>query len=147
MRPSTLWKEKHRSSSVTGEQRTDEFIDECCADPERFENKITQEKTHSTFANEGVTKKSMKDNKEVHLKMERNIFARLLHMALDRKVDMGEVLKYPLTAVPLALGQIDGTMRSTAKNKLMNNLKNRLKSTSPTHMMLDSSMASFFFIN
>ena len=78
--------------------------------------------------------------------MERNIFARLLHMALERKVDMGEVLKYPLTPVPLALGQIDGTMRSTAKNKLMNNLKNRLESTPPNHIDVKV-VDGFFFLH
>ena len=54
------------NAETIGEQRRDEFIDECCADQERFENRITREKTLSTFANEGVTKKSMKDNKEMH---------------------------------------------------------------------------------
>ena len=133
------------SVEAIGERKRNQFVDECCADPNRFEARIEREKL-STFANEGATKKTKNGSKEVHMKMERNIFARLLHMALERKVDMAEVMKYPLTPVPLALCQIDGSMRSTSKSQLMKHLKKRINSTSPAHIDVKI-VDGFFFLH
>ena len=133
------------SVDAIGERRQNEFIDDCCTQPNRFEERIPREKL-STFASEGTARKTTKDNKELHVKMERNIFARLLHMALERKVDMGEVLKYPLTPVPLSLCHIDGAMRSTSKSKLMDNLKKRVRSTAPVHIDVKV-IDGFFFLH
>ena len=51
-----------------------------------------------------------KDEKVFQVKMKRNLFAPILHM--------GEILKYPLTPVPLSLCYFDGSPRSTAKKSL-----------------------------
>ena len=53
--------------------------------------------------------------------MERNLFGIILYLALQRKIDMGEVLTYPLTPIPLNLCRIDGKMNKTFKNTFMKN--------------------------
>ena len=42
--------------------------------------------------------------------MERGFFEMILFHALQRKIDIGETLKLPLTPVPLSLAHIDGSM-------------------------------------
>ena len=45
---------------------------------------------------------------------------------------MEEILKYPLTPVPLSLSHADGTMQKTVKVKLSNELQKRVKTVNPT---------------
>ena len=52
--------------------------------------------------------------KVVAVSMIRDIFGSILNLSLQKKVDMGEVLMYPLTPAPLALSHVDATMQ---KNK------------------------------
>ena len=106
-----------------GSDAREKFIKECRADEKRFEQKITQQKV-KTFANEGCkyVKKS-KDNKIIQLTMERDLFGSILFIALQRKIDMGEILKYPLTPVPSSLCHIDGNMNKTPKAKLLDHLE------------------------
>ena len=39
---------------------------------------------------------------------------------MQQKIDMAEVLKYPLTTVPLCLSHVDGSVNSTNKSNLLN---------------------------
>jgi hypothetical protein len=82
-----------------GEKMRDEFIQNCCNDPESFERPIPRQKLH-TFASEGVRiKKTRIDRKVQELRMERDLFGRILAIALEEKVDIRNVLEYPLTPV------------------------------------------------
>ena len=63
--------------------------------------------------------------------MTRDLFGSILFHALQAKVDMGEVLRYLLTPVPLSLCHPDETMQSTPKSKLLVELQNRINSCSP----------------
>ena len=87
----------------TGNDAREKLIMEVNENPSRFEESITRCKV-STFANEGVNFKKHKKSadKVVELKMERNLFGRLLCLALERKIDIVEILRYPLTLVPLS---------------------------------------------
>ena len=62
---------------------------------------------------------------------ERYLFGSILFFALQRKFDMGEVLKYPLTPVPLGLCHVVGRMRKTPKVALMNYRENLCESRDP----------------
>ena len=64
----------------------------------------------------------------------RDIFGSILCLSLERKVDMEDILKYPLTSVPLSLCHIDGTMQKTPKTKLLQELENRVKFIGPTYV-------------
>ena len=55
----------------------------------------------STFANEGAKRKLMKNGQVKEVKMERDLFAKILCLALDHEIDMEEIFTYPLTVVPL----------------------------------------------
>ena len=55
--------------------------------------------------------------------MERALFGSILYLAPQRKIDMREVLTYPLTPVPLSLFHFDGRMNKTPKSTLMKKLE------------------------
>ena len=55
-------------------------------------------------------------------------------MALQRKVDMAEVLSFLLTLTPLSLGHADGTMLKTQKSKLLEELESRIFSEKPNNV-------------
>ena len=66
--------------------------------------------------------------------MERNLFGRLLCIALGKKIDIGEVLRYPLTPVPLSMCHLDGTMASTKKDVLATRLEKMVISLPPPYI-------------
>ena len=47
------------------------------------------------------------------MKMERTLFGKHLCVALEKEIDVKEILRYPLTPVPLSLCHFDGTLRTT----------------------------------
>ena len=114
-----------------GSELRETFIGECIEDSTRFERRIQKRKIF-TFATEGQKYKLRgKDDKIVEVRMERDLFGSILFLALQRKIDMGEVLKYPLTPVPLSLCHIDGTMQKTQKSTLMTEIEKRTIMTDP----------------
>ena len=58
--------------------------------------------------------------------MERDLFRSILFLAFQRKIDMGEMLKFPLTPVPVCLAHIDGSMQKTPKSSLLKELETRV---------------------
>ena len=57
---------------------------------------------------------------------------------------MAEVLKYPLTPVPLSLSHVDGTMQKTPKATLMKYLESQVTTTPPASINTTIIDASFF---
>ena len=53
----------------------------------------------------------------------RDLFGSLLRLSLLEKIDMAEVLSYPLTPVPLPLSYSDGSMLNSPKSNLMKYLE------------------------
>ena len=94
------------------------FITECVAIPDRFEKPFKVQKLY-TFATEtGKNRIENKDGKFVETCLVRDLFGSILYLSLQRKIDMAEVLTYPLTPVPLALSHVDGTMLKTEKSSI-----------------------------
>lgn len=125
-----LLKKQHVMS--TGEKMRDEFIQNCCNDPKSFETPIPHQKLH-TFASEGVRiKKTRTDGKLQELRIERDLFGGILAIALEEKVDIRNVLEYPLTPVPLCFSHLDGQMNKTNKAKLFKILEDRVNHQPPT---------------
>ena len=60
---------------------------------------------------------------------------------MQQKIDMAEVLKYPLTPVPLCLSHADGSVNSTPKSNLLNYIDSQLVTVPP------SSVDSAFFLH
>ncbi|EFX79054.1 hypothetical protein DAPPUDRAFT_245429 [Daphnia pulex] len=129
-----------------GEKMRDEFIQNFCNDPESFERPIRRQRLQ-TFASEGVRiKKTRTDGKVQELTMERDLFGRILVIALEEKVDIRNVLEYPLTPVPLCFSHLDGHMNKTNKAKTFKILEDRVKHQPPTNIdvvIIDG----FFFLH
>ena len=60
--------------------------------------------------------------KEVMLKADRDLFARLLVVAQTREMDLREVFKYSLGPLPWSLASTDGSLCKTVKSKLLESL-------------------------
>ena len=88
-----------------------------------------------TFSSEGAkVKKKSTDGKVIEMKMERNLFSKLLCVALEKKIDLKEILRYPLTPVPLSLCHFDGILRTTQKSKLLKHLDELVVSLAPPYI-------------
>lgn len=74
------------------------------------------------------------------IRMQRDLFGRLLGISLEQNIDITKVLSYPLTPVPMSLCHLDGTICKTDKSILMKYLEAKLESQAPTSndvMLLD----------
>lgn len=84
----------------------DQFITECNRDSERFHKSLKKNPVH-TFASL-KKKKKMKIGEKVHeVKLQRDLFGRLLALSLDTNLNLEKALCFPITPVPLSLCHID----------------------------------------
>ena len=72
----------------------------------------------STFASISLSKVKI-GGKEVILKADRDLFARLIVTAQTRKTDLREVFTYSLGPVPWSLASADGSLCKSVKSKLL----------------------------
>ena len=98
------------------------FIKECVEDPPRFDRPIKKHKMY-TFATEPGKKKVLKNGKVVSACLIRDLFGSILNISLEKKIDMGEVLSYPLTSIPLSLSHADGSIHKTPKSAILIHLE------------------------
>ena len=86
--------------------------------------KKTDNQKVCTFANESIkyVAKNSK-GKLVKVRIEKDLFESILYLALQRKMDMGRVLTYSLTPIPLSLCHIDGKINKTPKSTLTKELE------------------------
>ena len=103
---------------------SDQFQDECKNDPSRFERPIKRK--IKNFTSDAVkTKVKSKDQTILEVRCTRDIFGRLLFLAVTQNLDMATVLSYPLTHVPFTLCHITGEMNKTNKSALMAKLEGK----------------------
>ena len=74
----------------------------------------------------------------------RDSFGSLLYLSLEKKIDIGEVLKYPLTPYPLALSHVDGSMIKSPKSAVLKYLESKLVSEPPSSVDVTIIDAMFF---
>lgn len=99
-----------------GNSLREQFIAECVENEKRFEMPIKKNKIFS-FMN--PTKKNIEiAGKVIEVKMQRDLFGKLLGIAMENSVDLDKVLSYPLTPVPLSFCHIDGGICKTNKSLL-----------------------------
>lgn len=79
-----------------GNNSRSKFVEECAIDITRFEKPIKKIQI-KTFANEGVKYTLRQKNSICELKLERDLFSRMLLLSIDNKIDLELVLSYPLT--------------------------------------------------
>ena len=127
-----------------GQKTREDFVIQCIKDPKGFEERIPRHKILN-FANEGASF-SLRgaNNKLIAVEMVEDLFGSILFLALQRKIDMAEVLSFPLTPTPLSLSHADGTMLKTQKSILMEELESRIFSEKPNHVYVTSIDAMFF---
>lgn len=95
----------------------EQFINECAVNSDRFEKPIKKLQILN-FAAAPKKRKVFLNNKVVELRMQRNIFGRMLGISLSHKVDIEKVLTYPLTPVPTSMCHTDGSICKTDKAQL-----------------------------
>ena len=111
--------------SKIGEEERNKSILECVEDRSRFQKSIKRQ-TICSFATETGTKNvKVGDGKIISACLVRELFSGILFLSLERKVDMTEVLSYPLTQVPLSLSHVYGTMLKTKKSTLTSALEKK----------------------
>ena len=87
------------------------------------------------FAAIAVTvKMSSKNLKIKELQCTRDLFGRLLYLAVRLDLDLKDILSYPLSPVPLSLAHVDGTLHKTDKSKLLKKLEVRVSSEKPSEV-------------
>ena len=88
----------------TGKKVKDQFIEDCVKDSGRFSRPIKRQKIKNFTTQAGRFKVTCTSVKQlVTVTMTRDLFGSILFHALQAKVNMGEVLQYSLTHVPLSL--------------------------------------------
>ena len=117
-----------------GKEIQDQFIKECSENSYRFEDKAIRRTKMDTFATEGAKRIIKSNGKLKEVKMERDLFGKILCLTLQQKKWMSEVLKYPLTPVPLAFCHYDGSFRDTPKSKLLKHLREPIVSSHPSYI-------------
>ena len=128
-----------------GQKSLEDFIIQYIKDLKLFEECVRRHKILN-FGNESVSF-SLRgaNNKLIAVEMVRDLFGSILFLALQRKIDMAEVLSFPLTPTPLSLSHVDGTMLKTQKSsKLMEELESRVFSGKPNHVDVTIIDAMFF---
>ena len=114
-----------------GKMQYTSFKTECINDAARFEKPIKRNKSKN-FASGAVTKLfTSKEKKVMEVKGTRDLFGRLLYMAYEMKIDLQAGFQYPLTPVPLCLGDISGAKHSTSKSTLARYLEKKVTSDPP----------------
>lgn len=80
-----------------------------------------------------LSAKSVKvGSKEIVLKADRALFARLLIMAQRRAIDLRQLFSYSLGPIPWSLASTDGTPAKTVKSKLLHLIESGVKPTEST---------------
>ena len=127
-----------------GKNAREVLIIQCIKHPKRCEECILCHKILD-FANEGASF-SLRgaNNRLMAVEMVRDLFESILFLALQRKIDMVEVLLFPLSPIPLSLNYADGTMVKTQKSKLMQELESRIFSEKPRHVDVIITGTMFF---
>ena len=109
--------------------------------------KIYKLQENTMFATGNVTFKLQgKDKEIITISLMRGLFGSIFFLSLKQTIDMGEVLKYLLTQVPLSPANVEGSMGRTSKSKLLQELESRVafvKSVSMffLHLLVDPSFA------
>ena len=97
----------------TGSALHQEFVTVCRRDAGRLEHAIKSRKVMN-FTQDAVKFNLTTKEKQIkETKCTRDIFGRLLFLAVTQRLDLAVVLTFPLTQVPLSLCHIIGDMNKT----------------------------------
>ena len=120
------------TAKKVGDEKRDQFVQECQDDANRFEKSISKTKIVN-FATENfkAKNKSTKAGEVVSAKGTRDLFGRLLYLCVTHNIDLSKVLEYPLLPEPPCFTHPDGTIRSGNKSAVLHLLKAKVKTIPP----------------
>ena len=111
-----------------GNSKRDRFVEECQV---RFEGPIKKSKI-SNLATENCSKKNKSTQvlKIQQAKGTRDVFGRLLFLAVTKQIDVKRISAYPLEPEPPCFCDTDGSLRDSPKSKVLQYLKGLMQSDS-----------------
>lgn len=114
----------------TGNTRREKFIEATSENPTLF-YKSVKRIAILNFEAETEKKKKKIGGKVQEVRIQRDLFARLLAMSTERDIDIEKVKTYPITEVPLALCHLDGKIRKSDKAVLLRTLEKKIQTPNP----------------
>lgn len=110
------------------------FISECQLDISRFEKAIKKTPIDN-FSKDYMKKKNVRVGGKIQeVKIQRDLFGRMLGISMDYKIDISKILSYPITSVPLSMCHLDGTICKTDKSALLKCLEKEVPHEQPRHI-------------
>lgn len=107
------------------------FLSECSTDINRFDKTIKKTPVHN-FASQIEKRKCVKvGGNTQEIKIQRDLFGRMLGISMDHKIDVMKMLSYPLTPVTLAFCHLDGAIYKTVKSVLAKALESSIEHDTP----------------
>lgn len=100
-----------------GEKLRETFINECLVNPARFEQRIKRNKILNS-PSENVKKKNKIAGKVQEIRMQPDLFGRLLGVSIDFNVDIARAMCYLVTPIQLSLCHLDGKINKCQKSIL-----------------------------
>lgn len=85
-----------------------------------------------TFSNIPLSKAAKQKTRLVAVESTKELFAKIAIIAQTRTVDLKELLSFPLIELPLSLSEPDGTLKKTAKSRLLHAVEG---DTAPVEML------------
>ena len=129
---------------ANGDNLRKTFISECHADIGRFEKPI-QKISIDNFSKDYEKKKKIKIGGKIQeVKIQKDLFGRMLGISLDYKIDFAKILSYPITSVPLSMCHLDGTICKTDKSALLKGLEKEVEHEEPPR--IDVVLIDGFFL-
>lgn len=124
-----------------GQELREKFIIECSQDDRRFESTIKQNKIMN-FTSCNAKKKIIVNNKVQEVRMQHDLFGRMLGISMENSTDLENIFTFPITPMPPSLCHSDGTICDTKKAVMMKIL--RCDSHLPAH--IDVVIVDGFFL-
>jgi len=117
-----------------GDSHRKTFISECLLNINRFEKAIKKTSINN-FSKDYEKKKNVRVGGKIQeIKIQRDLFGRMLGISMDYKVDISKILSYPITSVPLSMCHLDGTICKTDKSALMKCLEKEVQHEQPRYI-------------
>ena len=129
---------------IIGDRQRNKFINECRERPERFEERIKRQKLLTFTTEAGKKRITSKDGKILAACFVRGLFGSILDLTIKKRIDIREVLAYPLTPLPLSLCHVDGSLLHSPKAALLHHLESKIVSSPPSSVDVTIVDAMFF---
>ncbi|KAH9633488.1 hypothetical protein HF086_013165 [Spodoptera exigua] len=116
---------------ANGDNLRKSFISECQPDIRRFEKAIKKTSIDNFSKDCEKKKKIQVGGKIQEVKIQRDLFGRMLGISMDYNIDISKILSYPITSVTLSMCHLDETIYKTDKSALMKCLEKEVEHDEP----------------